>query len=199
MTNHQVLRKLIACILFSVLFAISSKAQFSTPTTIKTPYGNRTIWTPGPGMRFPNYNQGFVNRKHNFTIVLLNDSSFEVKAKINIEDSVNSIKWGKSEEQHTIVPSETKEIYRTGVNGKIRGIPKDSCWLFLIKPAKISTYSISSEMDNPLINFIQKGDDGEILPLLAINVEDMVSDNEKALALAKKGKLLKAIQKYNSY
>jgi hypothetical protein len=199
MTSHQILKNSSACFLFSVLLAVSSSAQFSTPTTIKTPYGNRTIWTPST-TRFPtNYNQGFVNRKHNFTIVLLNDSSFEVKAKINIDDSVNSIKWGKGEEQHTIVPSETKEIYRTGVNGKVRGIPKDSCWLFLVKPGKISTYSISSEMDNPLINFIQKGEGGEILPLLAMNVEDMVSDNEKALALAKKGKLLKAIEKYNSY
>jgi hypothetical protein len=35
--------------------------------------------------------------------------------------------------------------------------------------------------------------------LLAMNVEDMVSDNEKALALAKKRKLLKAAEKYNSF
>jgi hypothetical protein len=198
MTNHQILKNSSTCFLFLVLLVVSSSAQYSTPMTIKTPYGNRTIWTPST-TRFPtNYNQGFVNRKHNFTIVLLNDSSFEVKAKINIEEDINSIKWGKGEEQHTIVPSETKEIYRTGINGKIRGIPRDSCWLFMIKPGKISTYSISSEMDNPLINYIQKGD-GEILPLLAMNVEDMVSDNEKALALVKKGKLLKAIEKYNSY
>lgn len=197
MTTRQILKTLSACSIFSVLLTINSSAQFSTPMTIKTPYGNRTIWTPST-TRFPiTYNQRFVNRKHNFTIVLLNDSSFEVKAKINIEDSINSIKWGKGEEQHTVVPSETKEIYRTGINGKVRGIPRDSCWLFLVKKGKISTYSISSEMDNPLINYIQKGDDGEIFPLLAMNVEDMVSDNEKALALAKKGKLVRAIEKYN--
>ena len=197
MTTHKTLKNPITCCLLLVMLDFTSAAQFSTPMTIKTPYGNRTIYTPGTGMKFYNYNQGFVNRKHTFTVVLLNDSTFEVKAKINIEEDVNSIKWGKGGQQHIIVPSQTKEIYRNGINAKIRGIPRDSCWLFLIKEGKISTYSVSSEMDNPLINYIQKGEGGEILPLQNMNVEGMVMDNEKALALAKKGKLLKAIEKYN--
>jgi len=150
-------------------------------------------------MRFPNYSQGFVNRKHNFTIVLLNDSSFEVKAKINIEDSVNSIKWDKGEEHRTITPSETKEIYRSSIKGKIRGVPRDSCWIFLVEKGKISTYSVSSDIENyPMINYIQKSD-GDIVSLNSTSLENMVSDNEKALVLVKKGKFLKAIEKYNGF
>jgi len=197
MTTCRILKSISACFLFSIFLLLKGTAQSSTPMTIKTPWGNRTIWTPNATGFHTYHNQGFVNRKHNFTIVLLNDSSFQVRAKINIEDSINSIKWGKGEEQHIVVPSQTKEIYRTSIYGKLRGIPRDSCWLFLVKEGKVSTYSISSEMDNPLINYIQKGESGEILPLLPINVENMVNDNKKALALAKKGKLLRAIEMYN--
>jgi hypothetical protein len=89
--------------------------------------------------------------------------------------------------------------YRTNFTKKICGTPKDNCWIFLVKKGKISTYSISSDIESdPMINFIQKSE-GEIVPIDPATLEDMVSDNEKALMLVRKGYFLKAIEKYNSH
>lgn len=131
--------------------------------------------------------------------MLLNDSTFQVRGEINIRDSINSLTWKKGKNEQTVLPSETKEIYRTNFTRKIRGIPKDNCWIFLVKKGKISTYSISSDIESaPMINYIQKGE-GEIVPIDPTTLEDMVGDNEKALMLLRKGDFLKAIEKYNSH
>jgi hypothetical protein len=67
---------------------------------------------------------------------------------------------------------------------KISGKPMDSCWIFFAKSGRINTYSITSEMDDPLIAYIQKGEDAPILPLTEENVSEMVKDNDEALKLA---------------
>ena len=79
---------------------------------------------------------------------------------------------------------------------KIQGIPADSCWLFLAEPGRINKYGATSDL-NPLITHIQKGGNGKILPLTQENVLALVRSNEKAVSLAKKGKLLKAISCFN--
>jgi hypothetical protein len=201
--TRQVFKKLNACSLFLFLLTISSSAQFSVPTKISTPYGSRTIWTPGYTKWHQNYgNQkgGIVSNPYNFTIVLLNDSSFEVKGKINLDSSVSSLKWGKKENAGIIKPFETKEIYRMAGEKKIRGVPgADSCWLFLADSGKINTYSVTSELDYPTIAYIQNGNDGEIVPLNAGRLIDIVGiDDESILSLIRKEKLTKAIKKYNN-
>lgn len=147
------------------------------------------------------YNQGstIANLKHNYMIVLLNDSTIEAKTKIDINSTVNSLSWGKKDNKTIIRPHDTKEIYRIDRTGKkITGIPMDSCcWAFLVDTGKIRTYSITSEIDAPMIAYIQMGEGGEIVSLTAENLSPMIADNEKALALVKKDKLLKAIKEYN--
>lgn len=195
------MKHLTAYLLPIFLFGISgASAQFvSVPTKINTPYGTSTIQTQ---MYMPmKYHQGssIINLKHTYTIVLLNDSTIEAKTKIDINSTVNSLSWGNGDNKTIIRPSDTKEIYRIGRNGKkITGIPMDSCcWAFLVDTGKIRTYSITSEIDAPMITYIQKGGSGEIVFLTAENMWPMVADHEKALALVKKDKLLKAIKEYN--
>jgi hypothetical protein len=97
------------------------------------------------------------------------------------------------------VPKQTKEIFWVDYLGgsKVVGKPLDSCWIFLSDSGKIRTYSLTAEMDDPMIGYIQKGENNAILPLTEENLKPMVNDNEKALQLADKKKLLKAIEVYN--
>jgi hypothetical protein len=52
-------------------------------------------------------------------------------------------------------------------------------------------------MEAPTIAYIQKGENGQMLPFTDGNVLKMIQDNERAIALAKKGKLLNAVRRYN--
>ncbi|HKO81159.1 MAG TPA: hypothetical protein VJU78_12225 [Chitinophagaceae bacterium] len=188
-------------LLLSVFFGLKGFGQFTTvPTKISTPYGKVTVpmqqYTPW--MRFTNYS-GSSNKKHKFYIVLLNDSIIETRAKINIDDSIHYLEWGKKDQRTVIKPVATKQIYREGYENRIFGIPHDSCWLFLVNIGNIRTYSVTSDIDYPLIGYIQKGEDGKgpILPLTKDNLLTMVADNEKAVKLVKKEKLIAAITLYN--
>ena len=193
---------LLPCLLFAYLIfcTIKSNGQFVTvPTKISTPYGKVTIPTRqyAPWMHFNN-GSAFSNPKYKFYIVLLNDSLVEAKARINIDDSINTLEWGKKEKKVVIKPTETKEIYRIDNFGKkISGIPHDSCWLFLVDTGRIRTYSVTSDIDYPLIGYIQKGKDEPILPLTKDNLLVMVAGNEKASRLAEKENLKRAINVYN--
>jgi len=183
----------------AVLFTLTASGQFvSVPTKVSTPRGNVTVPTQVYLPMYHNYSNRPTNKKHVFTIVLLNDSTLEAKAKINISDSVHSLKWGKKENERIIMPSDTKEIYRIADDGrKITGLPRDSCWIFLVEEGRIRKYSITSETDYPTVAFIQKEGIGSIVSLTKENLLGMVGDNERAVSLAKKGKLLKAIDLYN--
>ena len=179
------------------LFQNASAQRIPMPTTISTPRGNVTIYTPSHIPMYNNFNYKDSNRRHEFTIVFLNDSTMTVKAVIDLSDSVHCIEWGKKENQIIIKPSETKEIYRMVRGEKISGKAMDSCWIFSAGFGKINTYSVTSETDYPLIAYVQKGVDKPILPLTEANVREMVKDNGKALKLADRKKLLKAVEKYN--
>lgn len=170
---------------------------FNVPVKHTTPYGSFSMYQR-VGIPMHYGNNGIVNLKHHFIIVLLNDSIIQKKVKIDISDSVHQLRWKEKDNKVVILPKDTKEIFRIDEMGKkITGMPRDSCWIFLVDIKKIRTYSITSEISDPVIAYIQKDEQSSILPLTKENLENMVQDNEEALALAKKGKLLKALRKYN--
>jgi hypothetical protein len=137
-------------------------------------------------------------KKHEFTIVLSNDSTIEGKCRIDANSNRHVLKCKINGSELTILPSETKTISHDDDEERtMTGRPMDSCWAFLISRGKIRTYSITAEPDQPTIGYIQKGDFSTIIPLTQENLEQMVSDNEKALDLARKGRLLRAINIYN--
>lgn len=182
-----------------IMYCESSDAQtFNVPVKHTTPHGSFTTYQR-VGMPMYYHNNTISNRKHLFTIVLTNDSTINKKIKIDITDSVHQLHWKENSRKVVIVPKDTKEIFRidAATGKKISGIPMDSCWAFLVDTKKIRIYSITSEIPDPLIAYIQKDEYSPILPLTKDNLEPMINDNEKALALARKGKLLKALKKYN--
>ncbi len=185
--------KIIAALLLA--YTPATAQHMNVPTKFSTPRGNITVYTR---VYMPHYiNYETVSVKHLFTIVLRNDSVISKKAKIVTKDSVHTLNWSEKGEKKLITPAETKEIYRMENGKKITGSPTDSCWLFPVESGAISTFSILSETDDPIISHIQKGSGGQILPLTKENLTLMLSDNEKAIKLVEKGKLLKAINMYN--
>jgi hypothetical protein len=183
-----------------IIYPVKNFAQFTTvPTKMNTPYGKITVPTQvhAPWMRYNNFS-GYVNRKHHFFIVLLNDSIIKAKGVIHIEDSIHYLEWGKMNDKWMIKPSETKQVYRLDGGRRITGMPHDSYWLFPIDTGSIRTYSVLPELDQPLIAYIQKDTSGPLLPFTKENVISLVGDNKKALKLVEKEKLLKAIQEYNT-
>lgn len=176
----------------------TSAQRISVPTKFSTPGGKITVYNDVYIPRVNNYNRG-SSLKHEFTIVFLNDTTMTVKAAIDLSDSVHVIKWGKKENQVVIRPSETKEIYRMQGDKKISGKPMDSCWIFPAGFGRINTYSVTSDIDYPLIAYIQKGVDRPILSLTEENVREMVKDIDEAVKFVNRKKLLKAIEKYNEF
>lgn len=160
---------------------------------------------PSPPMPVPNYatapyryNLGIPNKHYVYTIVFLNDSSIEGKGKIDISKQVHELNCKVNRARTSIRPSETKEISRVDAEGRtLVGKPMDSCWAFLVGIGRIRTYSVTAEIDDPSIAFIQKGDFSPIVALTLENLEPMVADNEKALEFARKGRLTKAVSVYN--
>jgi hypothetical protein len=191
-------KKLLFLILFFSIACLTAIGQFTkVPTKISTPRGTVTVQTLQYTPHYYYGNTGTVKQKYGLSIVLLNDSVISEKATLDISVMPNTLEYGKKDGKTIIRPSETKEVYRMENGVKITGIAADSCWLFLVGDNKIKTYSIIPEKEYPKIDHIQKGE-GQILPLTKENLVAIVADNEKALKLAEKGKLLKALETYNA-
>jgi len=114
------------------------------------------------------------------------------------KDGTHKLNYKINSTEATVLPWQTKRILVNGPDGsKLVGTPMDGCWAFLMGTGKIRTYSINAESDNFVIAYIQKSSEAPIVLLTKENLGSMVSDNEKALKLVEKGKLLKALEVYN--
>ena len=113
--------------------------------------------------------------------------------RMYIEYKNEKRKWVK------LFPTGTKEIIGFNVNGiSVRGIPVDTCWLFVNKVAAIKCYSSFPSPDINTTIAIQKGND-QIISLTKDNLREMVSDvsDEKITRWIEKGSLVKVIERYN--
>ena len=178
-------------------------AQFRPPTTIRTPGGNVTF--PGFYTRpLYSFNREPISSRYKFYIVLKNDSTVVAKTKIKLRTATapSEISWREKGKKYTVTPDQTKEIYRIDYwNKKIKGIPQDSCWLFLVDTVsyekRIRRYSMTADINQPAISHFKMEKAKEILPLKKETLEPYVEGNEKAKKLLSKNKLLKAIEELN--
>ncbi|MCS4228740.1 hypothetical protein [Sphingobacterium sp. BIGb0165] len=194
----------ISFFLFTLLTSTQAFAQFLPPTTIRTPYGNVTT----PGHYMPRFYSSFkkepVSSRYEFYIVLKNDSTVVSKTKIKLRTATkpSEISYKEKGIKYTVTPDQTKEIYRIDYRkNKIKGIPQDSCWLFLVDTVKyqrkIRRYSMTADINDPAISHFKIDKMNEILPLQKSTLEPHVQENEKAKKLVSKNKLLKAIEELN--
>lgn len=183
------------------VIACSTSAQFiSVPSIIKTPYGNvhasTSVYSP---IFYRNWPDMAPSHKYEFTVVLKDGSQFKGKGKINIKDSIQSLTLQNDSVTRVFLPADTKEIFRMTKSGtKVSGFPMDSLWLFKTGTGRINFYAFVAEPGTFYISAIEKDNSGEIIPYYEYYVKEMVADNEKALKLARKGKLYDALLKYNA-
>ena len=191
--------KQIFFVFISIINFTLCNAQFTPSSRINTPFGSAII--PGHyNTNFFNFSpKNFETAKHDFLIELVNGEVLEVKTKIQFRDSTSFLKWKQNGETKILLPHETKSIYHSSYKRNIfKGIPIKNAWVFQVDSAKINTFTITSDfIKSTPITHIQKHGNAEILPLTKENLVEMVADNPRALVLAKKNKLYKAIKAYN--
>jgi hypothetical protein len=184
--------------LILIIASINCYGQFTpVTTTMRTPYGNvpYTYYVPGP--RYYYGGQGNISFKYDFTIDFGNDSSLTTLTKINLSDERHFLKVKVNKVKTEIKPGDTRSISRITYEGqKLVGIPADTCWLFKVRSGKINLYSFLAEMDLNYVIAMQEGD-GPIVkirkePLLAI-----MEGDEELQKLIKRGKYIKAVERYN--
>lgn len=193
--------KFILTLLLFQIPTLSFSQWISMPMSFQTPKGtvhyNQQIWMPMYGRPTSN-STGNPSKKYLFTIVFKSDSQVTVKTRIDISKKTHTIKVKTNKSLVTIKPTDTQEIYRVNETGyRMKGIPADSCWLFQCKTGKIIVYSFVAEWGLDYATALQKGSEGAIVPFSQKNIEEMVSDYEDALRLAKKNDLENAINTYN--
>lgn len=193
------LKRLLVFLSFALMISTDVNAQyFSMPTTIRTPYGNVTTYNNSYMPMV--FGKSIPYKKHEYTVVLKNDSVFIGKGKMNTNKGIAFLRLKSKNASKKFTPKDTKEVYRLTKDGtKISGVPsfKDSCWLFKVFEGKINEYAIVPEWNTTFISAVQKGDDPRILKITKENIVPLVSDNPKALKKAKKEKLDVALDIYN--
>jgi hypothetical protein len=201
--------KHILCLLILAAFSLISDDLFAqgmhipTTTRINTPYGPMNLPSQ-QYVRMPymyHGNSGPYSAKYEFNVVMKNDSTFTVKTKIQWQDSVDYIEVKKGKEKIKIKVSETKQIWRRGLQTgrQITGIATDTCWLFPTIKGAINCYSFLAEPDQiEYTTAIQYGDDGEIVPLTKDNLLEITGQNDKAIMRqVKKTNLPSAVKIFN--
>ncbi len=189
-------------ILFFMVMLISSFTSAGqgmwVPNTISTPRGNVTInsYQAMPNM----YNMNpKISFKYDFRVVMRDDSTFTRRMAIDVSGNPHQFKIKNGRQKDFIRPSDTREVSRLTLEGMlIKGVPADSCWLFHSVKGKINCYGFLAEEGYAYLAAIQEGDDGVLVPITRANVKEMVqTEDKKILALIDRGKLVKALQKYN--
>lgn len=202
------IRLFVACLLVVSVTAHAQYIPMTTHTTYRTPTGNVSVpfttMTPMPGST-GSTRIGKEPRICDVTIrlkpdsVRTTDSTFTVKININAWRA-RFLKIREDGSRATIRPNQTKSLTITNENGRtIVGTPTDSCWLFKCFYGKINGYSFYPDEEKKNTVAIQKGYGTPILPLTHANVATMLAacDDRKVISLLKKGRLLKAIERYN--
>lgn len=194
-------------LLLSTSFHLHAQGHFNTPTY--TPRFN-PVFRP---MQFNNY-YGTVSIKHKFKIVFTDGTDTTVYSTIHADTPSyylllenKSVKKKDSARFRKIYPNQTKYIVRLDKYSVSRdkyeetvsqGLTTDSCWLFKDIDGKVSAYTPLSEddVDDGFLRYIQK-DNGPLIEINKVNLEEMVKDNEKAARQAQKGNYTKAIKTFN--
>jgi hypothetical protein len=99
--------------------------------------------------------------------------------------------------RQVVKPQDTRQVYYPIGTDTVRGRTFGDCWMFPCIEGRITGFSSYLPASEP--QFIREGNKGRLRRFNPENVEALVADNEKALALALKGKLRAAILKYNEW
>jgi hypothetical protein len=150
-----------------------------------------------------------ISRKHSFSVVMKDSTELVVDGKIECDSASGAyyllwtdkkMKRSDSGRIKRIYPAQTNYISRLNGDGQpdFVGFSTDSCWLFPVIAGKLNVYAAIAEEDltEAYFLFLRKGE-GPIVEFSEENLEEAMTDKEKALVLLKKRQYKKAIAKYN--
>ena len=180
-------------VLFSFAFLFFFGNSFGQLPVTFTP-GAPPTFTYAPHMiKFSKKEHFSAKKDYEIRVVLQNDSVIVDAGRFDTTMSRQTVTF----KNRVITPNETKEIVFPIEEGDfLKGIPKDSCWLFKTTAGAINAYATSPQIDSKNIVAIQKLR-GEIMPFSKELLMEWLKLDEYAVKLAEKGKYLEAIKKYN--
>jgi hypothetical protein len=136
------------------------------------------------------------NARYTFILTMKDNSIREVHSKL-YADSISNRSY-VIDDQKKIYSNQTRRITREDGSKQITGIATDSCWLFKIVSGKINAYSFLSESAGPYsVSALQTGS-GAIQSFDERALEQMISNDPKAMKAFIKKEYLKAIEKFNA-
>jgi hypothetical protein len=185
------MRPFLPAFFFICLFSLSDNinAQFQP-----SPGGKTWVYQPLYMIKLSKKKKFNPKSDYEIRVVLLNDSVIYTGAKL---DTTSSGKKALKFNGKVITPAETKEIVFPIEEGEfLKGLPRDSCWIFKTTAGLINAYSATPETDNKNILALQKLS-GEIFPFTKELLLEWLKSDPKAVKLAEKDKFVDAIKLYN--
>ena len=148
-----------------------------------------------------------VDRTHTFVINLKDSTQLFVEGKIMFDSSGYYLAWtdktmkqSDSARTKKIYPSQTLSLLRWDdtTSAGFKGVTVGSAWLFTAISGKLTVYTTVSEDDLPdeSLLYIRKNN-GPIQNLNTDLLEQLLRGDAKALQLLHKGKIRKAIERYD--
>ena len=148
-----------------------------------------------------------IDRTHSFVINLKDSSQLFVEGKIIADSDGYYLTWTDKTVKRRdsgriskIYPSQTLSIVRQDDQtlAEFEGVATGSAWLFTAIKGKLTVYTTASEDDLPdeSLLYIRK-DNGPIQNLTPDLLQELLQGDEKALQLLHKGKIRKAIERYD--
>ena len=148
-----------------------------------------------------------VDRTHSFVINLKDSTQLFVDGKIMFDSSGYYLAWtdetlkrSDSGRTRKTYPSQTLSLVCEDVKtyAGLRGVAVGSAWLFPAITGKLTVYTTATEDDLPdeSLLYIRKND-GPIQNLNVEMLEALLQGDVKALQLLHKGKIRKAIERYD--
>ena len=193
--------KLFKCVFVLSLIALADQSfgqGFYTPTRINTPYGPATIQTyHHMPMRYYHGPNG-ESMKHQFTIVLKNDSVFAAKTIVKANETTYFVQIKNGKEKTRLLPNQTKEIFwMDPAKGKMSGVASDTCWLFTMVKGKINLYSPIPEYLAEPVAF-SDSEDGRIIKLDSDRLLEYIGYTDtKLVNMITRKDYHKAVARYN--
>ena len=192
------------CILLSAILSINSVfAQFEINSFETTQIDSTTQEERDAMFFYKNYPDKFFNnnsinttKKYNFTVILLNGNTVDVKSQIFLNEDNHYILNGLDK----IYPKNTEQIIAHFDDYDFIGVPNDFCWLFRTNDDNdpVYTYSILPKNSSKSVLFIKSRTINTAPVFLSQeNVIDVIKNDKIALEYALKNRLIYAIKQYN--
>jgi hypothetical protein len=148
-----------------------------------------------------------VSKKHLFQVMMKDSTSLTVEGKIEADSASYYLSWTDESVKKKdsgrikkIYPGQTQYIVALNESGSTQflGSAAEDSWLFPVIEGRLTVYAPFAEknLPDPFFLFVRDGD-GPLTEMTMDNLANLLQGNAKAFGLLKRGKMRKAIEKFN--